>query len=187
MRALKDKPGPSPEDKKEAEGMFKGTDAPLGKQFSAAGEINTDVEGYEIGLITTTPFHFKKPGDRLVGYLKCRSERCKGKDTFKVYEVYNLDGDWSFFGSKLVEDKIAEMDDKVILDITYTDDKMSTQRGQNYKDYKVKYYPWPSDVDPCQVRCGLKEDGKTIHFIDFPSDLGATAKEPDNTEESDEA
>lgn len=184
MRKLDKNGKPSPEDEKEA-AAFKASDSPDEGKFHAAGDINTETEGVEIGLINTEKFNFDKIGDRLIGYLKCRATRTKGKDTFIVIEVYNALGDWSHFPSSLVEGRLEEVPDKCIIDIIYVGDKMSTTRGQEYKNYKVKWYNWPDNVDPYTTRVNLKVDGINLEFIDFPSDLGEKPKEPVNSENPD--
>jgi hypothetical protein len=177
MKKLDKQTQQSEQDQKEA-AAFDAKDSTDASKFHAAGDINTETEGVEVGLINTEKFNFENIGDRLYGYLKCRARRTKGKDDFMVIEVYNANGDWSYFPSDLVEGRLSEIDDKCIIDITYIGDKMSTSRGQNYKDYRVKWYPWPENVDPYAVRVTLKPDRKTLTFIDYPSDLGEKPKEP---------
>jgi len=151
--------------------------------FAAFGEINTNTEGVEVGLMNTVKFHFENFGDRLVGYLKCR-RLIESGDQFMVYEVYNTDGDWSFSGGKLVEGRMAEIPDKVIIDICYIDNKMSTKRKKLYKNFRIKFYNWPEGVDPCAIRVKLSEDGNKITPVDFPSDLGATPLADETEEEA---
>ncbi len=179
MKELK-KPGqPSEQDKTEADKAFAAAGPPVSNKFSAFGPINTESEGVEVGLMNTEKFLFDKIGDRLVGYLKSRKVISMGDD-FTIYEVYNADGDWSFSGSKLVAGRMEEIPDHCIVDITYVGDKMSGKRNQPYKDYRVKWYPWPQGVDPYKVRVTLDPEGKNIIPVDFPSDLGATPKAADD-------
>lgn len=151
--------------------------------FAAFGEIDTIKEGVEVGLMNTVKFHFEKFGDRLVGYLKCR-RLIESGDAFMVYEVYNTDGDHSFSGGKLVEGRMKEIPDGSIVDITYTDNKMSAKRKKWYKNFKIKFYPWPEGVDPYAIRVKLSDDGNKIIPVDFPSDLGATPFADETEEEA---
>lgn len=167
--------------KKEKEKAFKGDDSLKPSEFSAFGAIDTSKEGIEVGLMTTVKFKFDHVGDRLVGYLKCRRLINWGED-FMVYDVFNVDGDWSFSGSKLVSERMKEVPDRSIVDITYFEKKMSKRRGQHYKNYRIKWYKWPDNVDPKEVRVRLTSDGLKIKPVDFPSDLGATAKTEDDVE-----
>lgn len=173
MKTLENKPSTAKEAfHKKVSDDVKG-DSLVTNEFQAFGAIDSDKEGIEVGLMNTEKFHFSKPGDRLVGFLKSRKQINMG-DGFIVYEVYNKDGDWSFSGSNLVDGRMEEIPDGVILDITYTDNRMSGTRNQPYKNYKLKFFPWPHGVDPYKIRCGLSPDGKKILSYDFPSDLGAT-------------
>lgn len=181
MKVLDKNKQPTKSDIEAANKAFDKSQSGSGQKFAAFGSIDTTKEGVEVGLMNTVKYHFERHGDRLVGYLKCR-KRIEMKDSFMVYEVYNTKGDWSFSGGQLVEGRMEEVPDCCIVDITYTEDKMSTQTQRLYKVFRIKFYPWPDGVDPCGVRVGLSEDGKMIEAVDFPSDLGATPKIEDEQE-----
>lgn len=183
MKKLDKDKQPSKSDIEAANKVFEKSAAGEISPFAAFGEIDTNKEGVEVGLMNTVKFHFENFGDRLVGYLKCRRIIESG-DVFVVYEVYNTDGDWSFSGGKLVEGRMKEIPDGVIVDITYVDNKMSTKRRKLYKNFRIKFYPWPEGIDPCSIRVNLSDDGNKIIPVDFPSDLGATPLADETGEEA---
>lgn len=134
--------------------------------YSPYGEIDTETDGIEVGLITTVKYEFKKDGDRLVGYLASR-RTISMPDNPVVYEVLNTDGDWSFWGSRLLNGRLDEVPDKVFLDITYLGWRQGTTGGRKYKDYTIKYYVPPEGFEPERLRITLSPDGKKIVFLDW--------------------
>lgn len=137
--------------------------------FTPFGDIDPDAGGVEVGLITAEKFKFENAGDRLVGYLM-RRRVINMKDTPVVYELENIEGEFSFFGSRLVNDRMKEVPDNIILDITYTDEKFSQSVGRKYKNYRVKFYVCPSGFDTEKHLCGLDTKSNKIKFIDRPPD-----------------
>lgn len=173
VKPLEKKPGK--QDLVEPDSTFKSEDQPAPMTFKPYGDIDTEQEGVEVGLVTTVRFHFEKVGDRILGYLKKR-KRIEFAEGFWVYEVYNIDGDWSISGSDYLDGRLEDVKDGSILDITFIGEKMSAKRRMNYKLYRIKFYPVPPGFDPYKYRCGLDETGKKIIFLDMPSDLGETPK-----------
>lgn len=169
MKELENKP--KEREEKAIQEKFEEAAPVVDSQFAAFGEIDISQESVIVGEVTTQRFHFEKPGDRLVGYLVSR-KTINMADTPTVYEVHNISGDWAFFGSKLVNGRMADVPDGVILDIQYNENKMSTQRGQNYKQYSVRYIQPPNAFDPLKHRVGLSEDGSKVEFFDAPTDPG---------------
>lgn len=138
------------------------------KPFAPFSPIDTQKEGTEVGAITTEKFEFVEPGDRLVGYLVGRRQ-INMPDMPWLYEVENNEGDWSFWGTRLINGRMEEVPDGVILDITYKGERHGTTGGRDYKDFLIKYYDVPKGFDSTKWRAGLDKDGLRVVFFDMPT------------------
>lgn len=159
---------PVPETKPVAVEAFEKKMPEADKEFAAFGEMDIEQESSVVGVVTTTRFNFDTIGDRLFGFLIGR-KKINMPDEPIVYEVHNIEGDFAFFGSELVNNRMAGISDHVFLDITYIEDKISMKRRQRYKEYRIRYLIPPTGFDSQKYRVGLDNTGKKVKFYDAPT------------------
>ncbi len=166
VKELKDKPRGLDSENESPDRESKG--GKTKKHYSAFSPIDTTKEGTEVGAITTEKFEFLEPGNRIVGYLVGRRQ-INMPDMPWLYEVENNEGDWSFWGTRLINGRMEEVPDGVILDITFKGERHGAQSGRDYKDFLIKYYDTPPGFDPSKWRVGLDKEGVQVVFFDMPS------------------
>jgi hypothetical protein len=96
------------------------------------------LEGFEeiIPQMDDTPvFSFEKEGDELQGIITERTNNTGKNKNSTIYRIKTDKGDLKFWGSALLDDRLADITDKQQVRIVYLGKKMG--KKNEYRDYVV--------------------------------------------------